>query len=115
MRQDRLDALHNSGIPPHMWGAIERYIDNGIHPGGFLAAVIENDLKEAVNRADNKNIRALPEYVRWFYNHAPLVAWGYKGAIADYQRWLYDQKTLRNDREHPSSIEALREHDSSGT
>jgi hypothetical protein len=74
-----------------MWGAIERYLDDGYHPGHFLAAIIENDLKEAVMRADDKNLRAIPEYVRWFYNHAPIVSWGYSGAIAEYQKYLENQ------------------------
>ena len=39
--------------------------------GRFLTAVVENNLKEAVGRADYVNVRALPIYVKYFYNYAP--------------------------------------------
>jgi hypothetical protein len=63
-------------IPEHMMEAIRRYIDHGIEPGGFLTAVICNDLKEAVGRADAQNVRLLVDYVRFFYNDAPSPCWG---------------------------------------
>lgn len=65
--------------------AIRNYIDHHIEPGSFLSAVISNNLKEAVGRADNKNIRLLPEYVFYFYNYAPSVCWG---STEKMDRWL---------------------------
>ena len=35
-------------IPDRMMDGIRRYIEQGIHPGHFLTAVIMNDLAEAV-------------------------------------------------------------------
>lgn len=63
-------------IPERMMGGIQRYIERGIEPGGFLCAVIENDLKEAVGRADEENMANLPAFVSYFYNEAPSVCWG---------------------------------------
>lgn len=63
-------------IPDHMIDGVKRYIDEGIPPGSFLTAVICNDLKEAVGRADHINIKALPNIVSWFYNNAPRTCWG---------------------------------------
>lgn len=63
-------------IPSHMHGAIERYIVQGIPPGSFLTAVLSNDLKEAVARADHENQESLVNWVKFLYNHVPGAAWG---------------------------------------
>ena len=63
-------------IPDHMMGGVERYIENGISPGHFLTAIITNDLREAVGRADDENVKNIPAYVGYFYNEAPLACWG---------------------------------------
>ena len=59
-----------------MMGAIRRYIEHGIPPGSFLTAVIENNLSEAVGRADDENCENLPAFVAYFYNEAPSPCWG---------------------------------------
>lgn len=63
-------------LPDHIVGGVTRYIEDGIKPGGFLCAVISNDLKGAVARADHINIQAIPNIVAWFYNNAPKECWG---------------------------------------
>lgn len=63
-------------IPDRMMGGIKRYIAEGIPPGDFLTAIICNDLKEAVGRADEENVANLPAFVSFFYNHAPSTCWG---------------------------------------
>ena len=73
------------GIPNYMQGGIIRYYENGIPPGDFLSAVINNDFKEAVGRADDTNIHCLKAYVMWFYNQAPNGSWGFAGATT---KWI---------------------------
>ncbi|MDP3703891.1 MAG: hypothetical protein Q8R78_05845 [Candidatus Omnitrophota bacterium] len=63
-------------ISDHMMDAIRRYIDEGLRPGDFLTAVIDNDLKEAVSRADDENLANLPAFICYFYNEAPAGCWG---------------------------------------
>ena len=63
-------------IRDNMMEAIRRYIDHGIPPGDFLTAVIENNLSEAVGRADDQNCANLPAFVAYFYNEAPGPCWG---------------------------------------
>lgn len=63
-------------IPDHMLRAIQRYIERGLPPGHFLAAVIDNNLREAISRADDENMNNLPAYVAYFYNKAPSACWG---------------------------------------
>jgi len=65
-----------ANIPPHMQEAIRRYVVQGIKPGDFLTAVITNDLRGAVGRADAVNLPLLKTYVQWFYNIAPGSCWG---------------------------------------
>ena len=72
-------------IPDHMMDAINRYVQNHIEPGGFLTAVICNDLVEAVGRADDLNMTLLPAYVNYFYNEAPGACWGSPERM---ERWL---------------------------
>lgn len=64
------------GVPDHMVGGIERYIEQRVPPGSFLSAVICNDLKQAVAKADDINMNLLPQYVKFFYNCAPSPCWG---------------------------------------
>lgn len=60
------------------------------HPiGDFLRAVLSNDLREAVGRADEINGLALRALVRWLYNEAPGACWGSPDAVA---RWLEDRQ-----------------------
>ena len=73
------------GIPERMRSGITLYINNGIRPGRFLTAVICNNLKEAVMYADDENIRNLPAYVNFFYNHTPGDCWGSEEKM---QIWL---------------------------
>ncbi len=63
-------------------GPLERYINHHILPGGFLTAVLENDLKEACARADLENRRKLFEYIQYLYNEAPMQAWGSPEKVA---------------------------------
>ena len=76
-------------IPDRMMGGIERYIDNGVLPGDFLTAIIHNNLKEAVTRADDENLRNLPAYVAYFYNNAPAPCWGSEEAM---KQWITNKK-----------------------
>jgi hypothetical protein len=69
------DANILTAIRPDMLAAIERYVQYGI-AGDFLSAVIDNNLREALGRADSDNRRALREIVQVFYNYCPGDCWG---------------------------------------
>jgi hypothetical protein len=61
------------------------YIEERRPVGHFLTAVLSNDLREAVNRADADNLVALGSIVQWLFWHAPAVCWGSPGKVRD---WL---------------------------
>lgn len=63
-------------LPESLRAGVQRYIEHGIAPGGFLTAVIRNDLRDAIGRADDTLLPLLPEIVRWFHWEAPGLCWG---------------------------------------
>jgi len=54
-------------IPKHSMAALRRYVEEGIMPSHFLAAVLENNLSEAIARADNESLANLPAYTAYLY------------------------------------------------
>ena len=71
-------------IPAHLKESIDRYVETGCPTGGFLEACIDNDLREAIGRAGDQNMRLLPEIVSYLYNDCPSDCWGKKGAFANW-------------------------------
>jgi hypothetical protein len=61
---------------PDIREAIDGYAKNRDTLGGFLTAVMENDLLGAFERADNGNQRDMLEIVTYVYMHVPRSAWG---------------------------------------
>jgi len=84
LSENAKDKMYEYGIPKYMHGGIIRFYENGIAPGHFLSAVINNDLKEVFVRADNTNEECVKAYVMWFYNCAPAGTWGYSGATKEW-------------------------------
>lgn len=63
-------------LTERLHAAIVCWVADGKRPGSFLMAVLENDLKNAVGRADDEHIVNLPATVAYLYNHAPSICWG---------------------------------------
>ncbi len=72
---DELPALA-AAIPPDVLESLRRYAVNHVPTGGFLAAVLRNDLFEAVGRADHVNQHFLPAICQYIFNCLPLACWG---------------------------------------
>ena len=72
-------------LPPHMQDGARRYVEDGIPPGGFMRAVLENRLVESFGRADTTNFRYMDEWARWLYNEAPSKCWGSPEAV---EKWI---------------------------
>lgn len=73
-------AVNYDSIPggsPYMRRAVENWVEYGVlDPDGFLHAVVTNNLKMAVLRADDENVKLLPEWVSWFRWEVPGNCWG---------------------------------------
>ncbi len=81
-----------NGIPAETWQGLTAYVTRGQAPGGFLHAVLANDLFDACGRADEANRRALFAIVSWIWNEAPQACWGSKDAI---EHWIDYWNELR--------------------
>lgn len=75
-------------IRPDMMEGLKAYIEERIPPGGFLSAVICNDLSAAVGRADEENLKNLPAFAAFLYNCAPSMCWGSPEKM---KAWLEDR------------------------
>lgn len=65
--------------------SLQRYEDDHIPTGSFLRAVLENDLMEAVARADDDNKISLVAICRYVYNEMPVRCWGSRAKV---RAWL---------------------------
>jgi hypothetical protein len=83
-------------IPPLIQAGIDRYVNDGRPPGDFLTAVICNNLKEAVGRADQDSLAALHSIVAYFYNMVPSVCWGTKERMRDWMEAKHNQERDRS-------------------
>ncbi len=72
--------------------SIRRYVSEGIPTGDFLFAVLTNNLFEAVGRADEDNLRTLPEICCYVYNEIPSLCWGNKEKVTE---WLANKEMER--------------------
>ena len=74
--RSKLYKFNQFYIPERMMPGIRRYVEHGVRPGDFLSAVIQNNLSEAIGRADTENLENIPAFVTYFYNECPLGCWG---------------------------------------
>ena len=84
-----LDYFDYSVIPQNAIESLNLYVDKHIQPGGFLTAVLENDLTAAVATADLHNIAIIPTYVSYIYNNLPKNCWGSKEKVKE---WLNNKE-----------------------
>lgn len=72
-------------IPAHLRDGMLRYLRDGIEPGHFLTAVLENNMMEAMGRADEMSRAGLYSICQYLYNHAPGSCYGSPERV---QRWM---------------------------
>ena len=77
--------INYSRLPGYMQDGMRLYVERGIEPGSFLAAVLSNDLMEALRRGDDVNQRSLRDYGMFLYNEAPC---GCFGSVENYRSWI---------------------------
>lgn len=83
-------CLRKYDIPHSLHAGLTRYLVDGIKPGSFLTAVIENNLSDAALRADPiENLAALPHLARFLINETPTACHGSPAAV---KRWIVARK-----------------------
>lgn len=65
-----------SFVPEHTRSTLINYIENGWSTGGFVNAVLSNDLKGAFGKVDHINSQHVGSIVAWLWNYAPSTCWG---------------------------------------
>lgn len=73
-------------VPQHIQHSIVRWVALGqpAQHGQFVAALLSNDLIQAVTRADETNLAALADICRFLYNYAPSHCFG---STTAYHNW----------------------------
>lgn len=71
-------------IPEITRESIDAWAESARPTGGFLRAVLSNDLREAFARADFENRAAMFDIVSYCWNEIPALCWG---APANVEGW----------------------------
>ena len=91
-------AVDYSLIPNQsMVSGMKNYVERGIAPGGFMTALLSNDLTNAMSRADTTNQALLaersvdedghelkPAWIHWLWWNIPSPLWGSKEAVIEH-------------------------------
>ena len=85
-------VLKGYHIPFYMYDGLIFWILYGELPGDFLTAVLKNDLKEAIARADDINRDRLRNYVQFLYNEAPNQCWGSPEKVKAWRKSFLEKK-----------------------
>ena len=89
--------LDYTGLPERFQHGLKLWVEGGLLPGGFLTAVLRNDLSQAVMRADSESLLLIRHVVQWLTAHAPGPSWGSTGAVQDWPRQaVRNQKRAAN-------------------
>ena len=84
--------VFNEYVPEHTQHALENYIIHGLQPGGFVTAVLCNNLIKAASSCDHLNQQYLSDIAKWVFHAAPIGCWGDERTIA---RWVADTDQIR--------------------
>lgn len=68
---------------------IDNYVKHGLEPGGFITAVLANDLMSALGRADTENRQDIFEIAQYVYNKIPS---GCHGSYEKVDKWLANKR-----------------------
>jgi len=82
-------------IPERILRSLNAYVRERRPVGGFLYAVLTNDLVETLHRADEESLAALTELVRHVWGEIPLLCWGSPEKVA---RWLEKERGVSDER-----------------
>lgn len=83
-------AVNKYLVPDTTARTLTHWILSAGDPGSFGRAVLCNDLKESIGRADSTNLLALRNIVAFLYNEAPMECWG---SVESFNSW----KGIRNE------------------
>ena len=71
-------------IPSHMMTSLRLYVDEGQRVGGFLMALLSNDLAKTMYRADDVNIDLIFLYIQYLTWKCPYASYGSPQKVEDW-------------------------------
>lgn len=71
-------------IPSHMHQALKDYIEHGWQPGSFLTSMLQNDIYNAVWKADHINEGAISDWVKFLQWYIPTECFGNEEKVRDW-------------------------------
>ncbi len=80
-----MQSCERHDIPRHMAESLAAHVSVGRPVGGFLSALLSNDLMDAIGRADDNNVRLLKEYAMVLYNDTPSGCYGSRERFTEWQ------------------------------
>lgn len=89
---DQMIDFGNSLIPDYTKTSLENYLLYGLPPGGFLTAVLTNNLFAAIHSADHQNLIHIADIVMWLSTLAPICSYGSHENIKE---WMSDKDGYR--------------------
>jgi hypothetical protein len=87
-REHLVGRLVASNVPEHLYEGLVEYLAARRPVGGFLTAVLSNDLTTACVRADQLVAPHIRDVVLFLVNYAPANAWGNETHVSN---WLNEQ------------------------
>jgi hypothetical protein len=66
--------------------AIDRWVADACPMGGFITAVLENDLAGAIGRADVDALATIRETITYLWNECPTGCWGSKEKVSEWRK-----------------------------
>lgn len=78
------EKLEYCDVPCHIREGFMMWMEQRIPPGGFLQAVLVNNLSESMGRADDINRGRLWNICNFLYNYAPYDCWGSRQKVFDW-------------------------------
>jgi len=77
--------MYDEEAPEEARGTMDRFTDKGTPPGGFIRAVLANDLTGAFETADDINSANMKAIVSYAYCHVPYAA---RGSYEKVAAWI---------------------------
>jgi hypothetical protein len=93
--------------PIHILDAITDYANNHILHGHFVTAVLENNLSEAIFRADPNSLAGLKDIVLFIHWEIPHSS---HGSVEKVNAWLEEERTCPMCGDAPGSYAYCLEH-----
>lgn len=84
--------IDTSNVPDHTLGDLQRYVEYGQPIGGFLQAVLSNDLAESFGMADEINRESMFEIVKFCHVALPDLCWGTLEKVEDWINMAQEER-----------------------